>query len=133
MTDLAARYGTPHRARKPVIVALTVLLAAAGLSWVAWAAVYQSTPRVTSDLVRFDVTDPHHAKATFTVVRRATDTKASCTLQAIATDHSIVGELDVPVTSGPKSTTLSESIRTERRATAVTLLGCVADGQAQRR
>ena len=36
MSDLAARYGTPSRARRPVVVGLVVLVAVSGLAWLLW-------------------------------------------------------------------------------------------------
>ena len=70
MTDLAERYGAPSRARRPVIVTLAVLLAAALLGWLAWTVFFHSRPEVTSQLVGFEVQGQHAASATFTVVRR---------------------------------------------------------------
>jgi hypothetical protein len=44
-----------------------------------------------------------------------------------------VGELTVPVKGPDPSTTVSSSVRTERRATTVDLVGCTAPGQKQAR
>ena len=54
---------------------------------------------------------------------------ASCTLRAFAEDHSTVGELAFEPVDGRNEVTL----RTERRATSVTLLGCTAPGQPRPR
>ena len=127
--DLAERYGAPSRARRPLVVAGAVALSLAGLAWLVWAVAFHGSPQVTSQMVGFDVTGQHAATARFTVVRRDTDVAASCVLQAYADDHSVVGELTVPVSSGPTSATLSSRVRTERRATTVDLAGCTAPGQ----
>ena len=50
---------------------------------------------------------------------------ASCTLRAFAEDHTVVGEL----VFAPKGGKSDQSVRTERRATSVELLGCTAPGQ----
>ncbi len=131
--DLAERYGTPSRARRRLVVGLAVLLAAAGLAWLVWATFFHSRPEVTSELVGYDVQGQHAATATFTVVRRDGEVSASCLLRAFAADHSVVGELTVPVTSGPSSARITSTVRTEREATSLDLLGCTTEGQARQR
>ena len=51
MTDLAARYGTPSWARRPVVVGVVVLLAVAGLAWLFWVISFHGRPQVTSEMV----------------------------------------------------------------------------------
>jgi hypothetical protein len=133
MTDLAARYGSPSRARRPLVVGLVVLLAVAGLGWLFWVISFHSRPQVTSELVGFDVDGQHAVVARFTVVRRDADVPASCLLRAYADDHSVVGEVTLPVTGPQTSRSISASVRTERRATTVDLVGCTAPGQKQAR
>jgi hypothetical protein len=131
--DLAERYGAPSRHRRPLLVAGVALLAAAGVAWVVWVSVFHSRPEVTSELVGFDVAGQHTATATFTVVRRDADVRASCLLRAVAADHAVVGELTVAVDSGPASSSVRSTVRTERRATSVDLVGCTAPDQSRRR
>ncbi len=131
--DLADRYGAPSRGRRPVVIAVVALVAVFALAWVGWVALFHGRPQVTSELIGFDAASQHAATARFTVVRRDADVRASCLLRAIADDHSVVGELTVPVTSGPEVRTLSSTVRTERRATTVELMGCTASGQKQPR
>jgi hypothetical protein len=116
-----------------VVATAVAVLAAAGLGWVLWVTVLHSSPQVTSELVAYDVRGDHEAAATFTVVRRDAHVAASCRLRAVAADHSVVGELTVAVDSGPTTATVHSTVRTERRAAGVELLGCTADGQAQAR
>ena len=73
-------------------------LAVAGLAWLVWVVLFHGRPQVTSQMVGFDVDGQHAAVARFTVVRRDADVTASCLLRASADDHSVVGELTVPVT-----------------------------------
>jgi hypothetical protein len=131
--DLAERYGAPSRTGRRLVVAATVALAALGLAWVAWVTVVHARPMVSSKLVGFDVGSEHVATARFSVVRRSGDVRASCLLRAYADDHSVVGERSVPVGSGPRTRIVDASVRTERRATAVEVVGCTAPGQPQRR
>ena len=133
MTDLAARYGTPSRARRPVVVGLVVLLAVVGLAWLFWVISFHGRPQVTSEMVGYKVGGQHAVKARFTVVRRDADVPASCLLRAYADDHSVVGEVTVPVTGARTNRSVSASVRTERRATTVDLVGCTAPGQKQAR
>ncbi|HET7386396.1 MAG TPA: DUF4307 domain-containing protein [Nocardioidaceae bacterium] len=132
--DLAERYGGPRPAGRRLVVALAAILLAAGLAWVVWASVFAASPRVSSQLVSFDVAGEHAVHARITVVRSSPSVRASCLLQAVATDHSVVGEIDVEVGPGGATTsTLTRSLRTDRRATSVELKGCLAPGQRQRR
>ena len=54
------------------------------------------------------------------------DVVASCRIRAFAEDHTTVGELAFEPVDGRNEVT----VRTERRATSVTLLGCTAAGPA---
>ena len=133
MSDLAARYGTPSRARRPVVVGLVVLVAVSGLAWLFWVISFHGRPQVTSEMVGFEVEGQHVVQARFTVVRRDADVTASCLLRAYADDHSVVGEVTVPVTGLRTNRRVSASVRTERLATTVDLVGCTAPGQKQAR
>lgn len=133
-TGVAQRYGGRHPARRPLLIAAVVVLATAALVWLVWVMAFHGRPLVQSQVISFDVTGQHAAEATMTVVRRNHDVEASCLLRAQAADHSIVGELSFTVgRSEPSTTTLTRSVRTEREATSVSLVGCVAEGQRQRR
>ncbi len=130
MTDLATRYGTRSRGGRRLLLAGVTVVALVFLGWLAWVIADQTDPHVTSDMVSFEVVDEHAATATFTVARRTSDVTATCLLRAQAPDHSIVGELNVPVgPGGERRQTLTETVRTERKATTVDLIGCVAEGQ----
>jgi len=103
------------------------------LGGLGWVRVQYSDHEVTSDIVSFEVVDDHSADATFTVTRRTPDVEASCLLRAQASDHSTVGELNVKVGPGvAQAQTLTETVRTEREATTVDVVGCRAEGQNRR-
>lgn len=115
------------------MVAVAVV-AAVALAWLAWAALSHADPEVTSEIVAWEVVDDHAATATFTVARRTPDVEATCLLRAQARDHSIVGELHVTVgPGGDQVQRLTETVRTERLATLVDIVGCQAEGQSRRR
>jgi hypothetical protein len=116
------------------VVAVAGLLSAAFLGWLTWVALEHGDPAVTSELVSFEVVGQHSSTATFTVARRTPEVEASCLLRAQARDHSVVGELNIAVgPGGSPVTTLTEAVRTEREATSVSVVGCTAEDQAQRR
>jgi hypothetical protein len=131
---LADRYGAPSPARRPVLIGLAVLLALAGAVWLGWVIAFHGRPQVSSEMVGFDVAGQHSATGRFTVVRQSAAVPATCVLQAFAADHAVVGEVSVTVgRDRPATSTVSTTMRTERRATSVDLVGCTAAGQKQPR
>ncbi len=133
MTDLQERYGSPRRTTRAVALVLIVALVLSGVGFLAWAVLFQSTPSVTSQMTTWDVIDDHRAVANITVGRESQFTEASCRLRAIAEDHTVVGEVSVPVTDGPAKQSLQVEIRTERLATSVENIGCTAPDQPRPR
>jgi hypothetical protein len=128
MTDLADRYGVPSPVRRRLLVAAVVLVAAVFLGWLAWTALFHASPSVESELTSYDVVDDGSAAAVVSV-SLADGVVASCRFRAFADDHTTVGELAFEPVDGRNEVTL----RTERRATSVTLLGCTAPGQPRPR
>ncbi len=128
MTDLADRYGVPSPVRRRLLVVAVVLVAAVFLGWLAWTALFHASPSVESELTSFDVVDDGSAAAVVSV-SLADGVVASCRIRAFADDHTTVGELAFEPVDGRNEVTL----RTERRATSVTLLGCTAPGQPRPR
>lgn len=124
-TDLADRYGRSSAPSGRVVLGIGVVLAAAFLGWLGWTIWEQSHPAVQSNLVGYDVVDEHSATARVDAVLADDTTGASCTLRAFAEDHTTVGELVFEPADGRNDVT----VRTERMATSVELLGCTADGQ----
>jgi hypothetical protein len=133
VTDLQERYGSPRRTTQVVALVLIVALVASGVGFLAWAVLFQSTPSVTSQLSAWKVLDEHRVVANLTVGRESSYTEASCRLRAIAEDHTVVGEVVVPVTDGPAKQSFQVEIRTERRATSVEKIGCTSPDQPRPR
>jgi hypothetical protein len=127
--DLSSRYGTAGGRQRQLVIVFSVVLAAAFLGWVAWAAWFQANPSVTSKLVTPKVVGPHEATVVIAVNLDADATDPRCRVQAIAHDHSVVGELTFTPVDGRNEV----SIRTERKAEAVDNLGCTAEGQSRPR
>jgi len=122
---LTERYAAPPAWRRRVTIGAVVVVALVALAWLAWAAFEQATPEVESELVTFHVVDAHSVTARVDVSIASGATHPSCTVQALAADHTVVGEQ----TFVPRSGSNNVVVRTEREATAVTVPGCIADGQ----
>ena len=122
---LSERYAAPPAWRRPVTVVAVVVVAVVALAWLAWAAIDQARPKVESNLVGWVVVDAHSATARIDVKVYAAGSHPTCTVQALASDHSIVGERTFQPVSGTNTVT----VRTQREATAVDVPGCTADGQ----
>ena len=122
------RYGRTTRRRWPVYVVSVVVAAAA--AWAVWAFNAQIHPKVTSGMTSYTIVSAQESTATFEVVRADASIEATCTVQALASDHSTVGQLAkiIPVAS-PTKATFTVTIRTTRRAFAINWLGCTAPGQ----
>ncbi len=134
-TNLGDRYGAPRPLRRRLFLAAVAALVAAFLGWVAWATWFHSTPQIDSELISFQILSEHEAVARFGTVRAEESVVGTCTLRAFSEDHTTVGELvfSVPAGVAPLRQTLSQTFRTERRATSVELLGCTAEGQPRPR
>jgi Domain of unknown function (DUF4307) len=122
---LSDRYAAPPAWRRPVTIAVVAVVAVVALGWLAWVMFVESNPKVASELNGFDVVDDHAVTARVDVRISSGTTGASCTVEALASDHSIVGELHFRPSSGMNEV----RVRTDRRAAAVDVPGCIADGQ----
>ena len=129
---LAQRYGAPSPRRRRALIGACVVLVVVFLGWLAWSAFVHSTPEVDSELVTFDIVDDHTATALISVDRRDDDVEASCLVRAFAEDHSVVGELSWTPDGDPQEED-DVTIRTERRATSVELVGCTTEDQSRPR
>lgn len=133
--DLGDRYGAPRPGRRRLLIVAVGTMIAVFLGWVAWATWFHSTPRIDSRLISFEVVDDNQAVARLGVRRAEASVVGTCTLRAFSEDHTTVGELAfrVPEGAAPLSQTLTKVVRTERRATSVELVGCLAPGQPRPR
>lgn len=130
---LADRYGTPSPARRRTVVLASGVIGVLALAWLAWAAWSQGTPDVQSSLRSFDVVDAHTTTADVVVKPRSSEVSASCLVRAFAVDHSVVGELNFKVADENGATVRTVTMRTEREATSVELIGCRTADQSRPR
>lgn len=129
-TDLADRYGVGNPRKRVALIGVIVVLGAALAGWAAWTVWEQSNPEVSSELVAYDIVSEHSVVATVAVDLADDDVEATCKVRAYAEDHSVVGEVNFTPTGSGRS---EQTIRTERAATAVELIGCTAPGQSRPR
>ena len=122
---LADRYGAVRPWRRRAVLLGSVLLGAVFVAWLSWSIFARSTPQVTSNLLTWDVVDAHSATARVEVNLTDAAVDPTCTLQAFAADHTLVGEQRFTPVDGTNERTL----RTEREATSVQLLGCTTPDQ----
>lgn len=133
---LAERYGS--RARRPRALWLSLLGAvlALALAGLAWATYVHANPKVASSMVGFTIVDEHRTTAEISILFSGVPAgqSASCTLRAVAADHTSVGDLNFTVAARENADGFTDEyeIRTEREATSVDLIGCVTKGQQRR-
>ncbi|GGO71671.1 DUF4307 domain-containing protein [Nocardioides deserti] len=120
---LAERYGAPTPWRRRAALVGCVVLGVVFLGWLAWTAWSHATPEATSELERFEIVDEHTVDAVVVVKLRDDDVEATCLLRAFAEDHTTVGELEF-VPDPALGDRQEQSVRTDRRATALELVGC---------
>ena len=121
---LAERYGTDRPTRRPLIVVAVTVLALVLLAWLVWAAWVQATPDVRGGLSSYHVVS-EHAVTVQIEVRRGSGDAVTCTVQALAEDHAVVGDDAVTIPAGAAGDVSFEAtVTTDRRATTATVSDC---------
>jgi Domain of unknown function (DUF4307) len=122
--SLAERYGDRRPGRRPVVVALAVLLIGALLAWGVWAAWLNADRALDADLSAYEVVDAHQVRVKVTPHIRDAEVDGSCLVRATASDHTIVGEVNLTADELRAARGTWIPIRTERRATTATVVRC---------
>jgi hypothetical protein len=125
----AGRYGRrrdPRRARRRALPLLVTLGAVVGL--LVAVALYQRyrPAEYQGQLLRFDVRSASQAQFQLQVSKPA-GRPAECSVQALAYDHSAVGQTRVAIPPGPSGSTtatVTASLRTSAKAYTGEVLGC---------
>ncbi len=86
-----------------------------------------------SSLRTFDVVDSHTVTAAVAVRLADEDVRASCLVRATGADHRVVGELNFMVTGVQGTVHRDVTLRTEREATTVEMVGCTTEDQSRPR
>ena len=130
---IAGRYGGQRSQRHRAAIVASGVVGVLAVAWLAWAGWSQSTPDVESNLESFEVVDNHSTEATVVVNIRSDNVTANCLVRAIGTDHSVVGERNFQVTGNSGASRHDVTLRTERRATSVNVVGCTSADQSRPR
>ena len=130
---MAGRYGAQTPRRRRAVILASGVVGMLALAWLAWAGWSQSTPDVESNLQSFEVVDSHSVEATVVVDIRSEGVTANCLVRAVGTDHSVVGERNFEVTGDSGASRHDVTLRTERRATSVEMIGCTSPDQSRPR
>ena len=130
---MSQRYGTDDPKGRRLVIALSGVVGVVALGWLAWALWFQTNPDVESSLRTFEVVDSHTVKASVAVRLSDEDVRANCLVRATGTDHSVVGELNFVVTGAKGTVHRDVTLRTEREATTVEMVGCTTKDQSRPR
>jgi Domain of unknown function (DUF4307) len=130
---MSDRYGTDSPGRRRLVIVISGVVGVVAFAWLAWAVWFQSNPDVTSSLNTFHVVDTHSATASVAVRTADEDVKANCLVRAVGADHSVVGELNFVVTGVKGTVNRDVTLRTEREATSVEMVGCTTKDQSRPR
>ena len=130
---MSQRYGTDNPRRRRLVIALSGVVGVVALAWLAWAVWFQANPDVESSLRTFRVVDDHTVTASVAVRTADEDLVANCLVRATGTDHSVVGELNFKVTGVKGTQHRDVTLRTEREATTVEMVGCTTKDQPRPR
>jgi hypothetical protein len=125
---LGDRYGAAAPWRRWSVIVASAVVGLAFLGWLGWTTWVHATPDVESKLVTFEVQDEHTVTTEVDVRLKDDHVRASCLVRAFAEDHTVVGELSF-VPEYDVAQPIELSVRTERRATSVELVGCTAPGE----
>lgn len=129
---LGDRYGVATPWRRRGLVVASGLVAVLFLGWLGWTTYVHATPDVDSAMNGYDVVDEHTATAQVTVRLKNDTVVASCLVRAFAEDHTVVGELAFKPDYAAAQP-VEVTVRTEREATSVELVGCTAPGEPRPR
>jgi len=130
---MSDRYGATSPARRRLVIAVSGVVGVVALGWLVWAMWFQSNPDIQSSVRTFDVVDEHTVKAEVALRVKDDDVRANCLVRAIGLDRSVVGELNFEVSEVSGTVHRDVTLRTEREATAVDMVGCTTDDQKRPR
>ncbi len=130
---MSERYGAASPARRRLVIAISGVVGVVALSWLVWAMWFQSNPDIQSSVRTFDVVDDHTVKAEVALRVKDDDVRANCLVRAVGLDRSVVGELNFEVTGVSGTVHRDVTLRTEREATAVDMVGCTTKDQSRPR
>ena len=121
--DYNDRYGV-KQSRSWVAIAL--ITAVVGVSWIIWAGLHHSNPAIRTQLISFVVDNDREVSVRYSVDRHSTTAATVCTLIARDYDKNIVGQLDQEIPAGLAKVELVTSIPTRSKAVNADVSSCRA-------
>jgi hypothetical protein len=121
---LQQRYGTPSRLRRNTIIVCSSILGVVLLGWLLWAAVGNADKPIDVQVESFKVVSGHEIDVKVQSRFSSATVQGSCLFQATASDHNVVGEVNLSTETIRKDGDTWIPIRTERRATTVQSISC---------
>ena len=121
---LPQRYGGARPQRRVLPIVLGTLFALVLTAWAIWAGLASDDRAIDATVASYQVVDAHEIQVRIAAHFRDDKVQGSCLLRATASDHTIVGELNV---TAAQLRTAGDSwipIRTERRATTAEVVRC---------
>ena len=113
------------RLPRPMLMVSLGLVAAIGLGWLIWAALFHSRPAVDAQVSTFTVISDTAIDVTLAVERREPARPVSCRVVVQAADTGIVGEQRIPVEAASvRLVELRVKLVTLRRAAAAKVQDC---------
>ena len=130
---MSERYGAASPTRRRMVIVVSGIVGLVALGWLVWVMWFQSNPDIRSSLRTFDVVDAHQVDATVELRVRDKDVDANCLVRATGVDRSVVGELHFKVSGISGTVHRDVTLRTEREATSVDMVGCTTKDQSRPR
>ena len=118
----AGRYGTPPARPRPGLVAALVVVAAAFLSWVVWAALGAAAPDADADVTAFRVVSDREIEVRVTAAAGSRGTFA-CSVRALDGTREVVG-VGTATLDAEGTAERWLSVRTRERAVTATIGSC---------
>ena len=120
---LPRRYGgTPPRRRTPVV--LGTLFALALLAWAVWAMSATDGNGLDASVSSYRVVSSHEVQVRISAHFGDDRSDGSCLVRATASDHTVVGELNLTTDELRRAQGSWIQVRTERRATTAEVVRC---------
>ena len=116
------RYDEPRALPRPVLVVVAGLLLAALTAGAYWAFAHARSDQIDFGTTAYKVLSDTSVTVSFEV-HKAADRSATCRVEAVDRDGSVVGSVDVGVGRGAR-VTMSRQLTTTARATTALVSGC---------
>ena len=101
-----------------------VFFAIVGISWLAWAGLHHSNPKIRTSLISYTATTDREISLRYSVVRKNKDQRLVCTLIARDYDKNVVGQIEDEIAPGLAALEQTTSIPTRSQAVNADVAAC---------